>query len=203
MTAIRNEYFKQRRRIQNLASSYRRKGYDVQFEIPTIPKRITAASVRRLKKITVETIRQRTFGIDYETGEQISYYKAQLQLRKLRAAERSAQKILTERQVERLKASTVIINSFRYLISKYPPSAFLLASRWLDAQIRENGEEEVSRMLQRGSDAGLWIEPREAYKAENVKMMINGMMDFIGLDMQEKQVFMDSIDEEFSTWEDF
>lgn len=200
---IRNEYFKQRRRIQNLMSSYRRKGYDVQFEIPAIPKHITSGSVRRLKKITTETVRQRTFGVDYEAGEQISYYKAQAQLRKLRKIERSAQKIIAERQMERLRASTVIINSFRYLISKYPPSAFLLASRWLDAQIRENGEEEVSRMLQRGSDTGLWIEPREAYKAENVKMMLNGMMDFIGLDAQEKQVFMDSIDDEFSTWEDF
>ena len=58
-------------------------------------------------------------------------------------------------------------------------------------------------MLQQGADAGLWLTPKEAYKEETIKMMLNGMMDFIGLDEQEKQEFMESIDEEFSTWGEY
>lgn len=202
---LQTEYRKQRHRIQHLIASYRRKGYDVHFELPAIPKRITQASVRRLAKITPETVRKKTYGIDYETGEQISYYRAQSPRRLLKQKERQAKKSTQTKQkttqVGILKASTVIIRSFRYQISQYPPSAFLLVSRWLDAQIETFGAEAVSRMLQQGADAGLWLTPKEAYKEENVKMMLNGMMDFIGLDKQEKQEFMESIDEEFSTWE--
>ena len=203
---LQTEYRKQRRRIQNLIASYRRKGYDVQFELPAIPKRITQASVRRLAKITPKNEQKKTYGIDYETGEQISYYRGQSQRRLLKQKERQAKKTQTKQkttQVEVLKASTVIIRSFRYQISQYPPSAFLLVSRWLDAQIETYGAEAVSRMLQQGADAGLWLTPKEAYKEENIKMMLNGMMDFIGLDDQEKQEFMESIDEEFSTWGEY
>lgn len=204
---LQTEYRKQRRRIQNLIATYRRKGYDVQFELPAIPKRITQASVRRLAKITPETVREKTYGIDYETGEQISYYRAQAKRRILKQKERQTKKPVQTKQkttqVEVLKASTVIVRSFRYQISQYPPSAFLLVSRWLDAQIETYGAEAVSRMLQQGADTGLWLTPKEAYKEENIKMMLNGMMDFIGLDDQEKQEFMESIDEEFSTWGEY
>lgn len=204
---LQTEYRKQRRRVQNLIASYRRKGYDVQFELPAIPKRITQASVRRLVKITPKTVQEKTYGIDYETGEQISYYRAQSQRRILKQKERQTKKPTKTKQkttqVEILKASTVIIRSFRYQISQYPPSAFLLASRWLDAQLETYGAEAVSRMLQQGADAGLWLTPKEAYKEENINMMLNGMMDFIGLDDQEKQEFMESIDEEFLTWGEY
>ena len=64
---LQTEYRKQRRRIQNLIASYRRKGYDVQFELPAIPKRITQASIRRLAKIKPQTVQEKTYGIDYET----------------------------------------------------------------------------------------------------------------------------------------
>lgn len=204
---LQTEYRKQRRRVQNLIASYRRKGYDVQFELPAIPKKITQASIRRLAKITPKTVQEKTYGIDYETGEQISYYRAQsnrhLLKKKQHQTKKAAQTKQETTQVEVLKASTVIIRAFRYQISQYPPSAFLLVSRWLDAQIETYGAEAVSRMLQQGADAGLWLTPKEAYKEENVKMMLNGMMDFIGLDAQEKQKFMESIDEEFSTWEEY
>ena len=204
---LQTEYRKQRRRVQNLITSYRRKGYDVQFELPAIPKKITQASVRRLAKIKPKTVQEKTYGIDYETGEQLSFYRAQSQRRILKQKERQTKKPTQTKQkttqVEVLKASTIIVRSFRYQISQYPPSAFLLVSRWLDAQIETYGAEAVSRMLQQGADTGLWLTPKEAYKEENIKMMLNGMMDFIGLDDQEKQEFMESIDEEFSTWGEY
>lgn len=192
------EYRKQRRRIQNLTSSYRRKGYDVQFELPAIPKRITEASIRRLRNITPKTVQAKTFGIDVETGEQISYYRGQQQRRVMA---RRIKKTISVSPMPVPSMSNVIINSFRYQISQYPPSAFLLASRWLDAQIATNGTEEVAKMLQKGADEGLWLTPKEAYKDENIKMMINGMMDFLGFGAVEKREFMGSIDDEYSNWE--
>lgn len=194
-------YRKQRRRIQNLISSYRRKGYDVQFEIPAIPKRITEASIRRLRNITPKTVQAKTFGIDVETGEQISYYRGQQQRRAMTRRVRKTPSTPSVSPMPAPSMSNVIINSFRYQISQYPPSAFLLVSRWLDAQIATNGAEEVAKMLQKGADEGLWLTPKEAYKDENIKMMLNGMMDFLGFDAIEKREFMESIDDEYSNWE--
>ena len=203
---LQSEYRKQRRRVQNLIASYRRKGYDVQFELPAIPKKITQASVRRLAKIKPETVQEKTYGIDYETGEQISYYRAQSQRRLLKQKERQTKKPKQTKQkttqVEALKASTVIIRSFRYQISQYPPTAFLIVSRWLDEQIEAYGAEAVSRMLQQGADAGLWLTPKETYNKENIKMMMNGMMDYMGLDEETKKRFIEAIDEEFPGWEE-
>ena len=74
--AIINEYRRNRRRIQSTIYRYRKQGLEVNFELPKIPKNITAASVRRLEKITPKTIQKKTRGVDYSTGEIVSYFRA-------------------------------------------------------------------------------------------------------------------------------
>lgn len=71
MTA-KEQYGKQRRRIQSYISKLRRQGYSVDFVLPNIPKRITPASVRRLERITPEKIRKNATVFDVETGRLIT-----------------------------------------------------------------------------------------------------------------------------------
>ena len=53
------EYHKLRKRVQNRLSKYRTQGYDVSsITIPSIPKRITEGSIKRLNKITTSYIRK-------------------------------------------------------------------------------------------------------------------------------------------------
>lgn len=71
--AREQEYKRVRSRVQHRLSEYRVKGYDVSsINIPSIPKRITEASIRRLDKITTEYIRKHSVVVvvvDSSTGE--------------------------------------------------------------------------------------------------------------------------------------
>jgi hypothetical protein len=70
---IKQEYMKERRRIQQAISQQQKSGYIVPENLlPTIPKRITKASINRLKKITPKTIRSKSELIDFTTGEIIT-----------------------------------------------------------------------------------------------------------------------------------
>lgn len=69
----KQEYMKERRRIQQAISQQKKSGYIVPENLlPTIPKRITKASINRLKKITPKTIRSKSELIDFRTGEIIT-----------------------------------------------------------------------------------------------------------------------------------
>ena len=67
---IREQYLKERRRIQRFIRSATKRGYIIPENIlPDIPKRVTRASVSRLKKITPERIYSKSQYVSRETGE--------------------------------------------------------------------------------------------------------------------------------------
>ena len=205
--SVRSEYYKQRRRIQSLVSSYRRKGFDVQYEIPAIPKRITQASVRRLKKVTPAVVRQRTYGVDVETGEQISFFKASQQRREALADIRRRRRIEISTGIDipvrTPSFSNVIIESFRMTVANYPPTAMIICLQWLDQQISKFGEVHVAEMLQKSADAGMWLERKEAYDKEKVRQMLTGMMDIMKLTPSQQKEFLRAFDEEYNEEELF
>lgn len=69
----KQEYMKERKRIQQAISLQKKSGYIIPENLlPDIPKRITKASINRLKKITPKTIRSKSELIDFTTGEIIT-----------------------------------------------------------------------------------------------------------------------------------
>lgn len=69
----KQEYMKERKRIRQAISQQKKSGYIVPENLlPDIPKRITKASINRLKKITPKTIRSKSELIDFTTGEIIT-----------------------------------------------------------------------------------------------------------------------------------
>lgn len=69
LTPTQQEYRKERQRIQRQINRMTKRGYDVPDLLPKIPKNITQASVRRLKKLTTEKLYKESRFIDIETGE--------------------------------------------------------------------------------------------------------------------------------------
>lgn len=69
LTPTQQEYRRERQRIQRQINRMTKRGYDVPDLLPKIPKNITQASVRRLKKITTEKLYKESRFIDFETGE--------------------------------------------------------------------------------------------------------------------------------------
>lgn len=69
----KQEYMKERKRIRQAISRQKKSGYIVPENLlPDIPKRITKASINRLKKITPKTIRSKSELVDFTTGEIIT-----------------------------------------------------------------------------------------------------------------------------------
>lgn len=69
----KQEYMKERKRIHQAISRQKKSGYIISENLlPDIPKRITKASINRLKKITPKTIRSKSELIDFTTGEIIT-----------------------------------------------------------------------------------------------------------------------------------
>lgn len=70
---LKQEYMKERKRIQQAVSRKKKSGYIVPENLlPDIPKRITRASINRLKKITPKTIISKSELVDFTTGEIIT-----------------------------------------------------------------------------------------------------------------------------------
>ena len=69
----KQEYMKERKRIRQAISQQKKSGYIVPENLlPDIPKRITKASINRLKKITPKMIRSKSQLVDFTTGEIIT-----------------------------------------------------------------------------------------------------------------------------------
>lgn len=69
LSDVKQTYRKERQRIQRQINRMTKRGYDVPELLPKIPKKITEASVRRLKKLTTEKLYKESRFIDFETGE--------------------------------------------------------------------------------------------------------------------------------------
>ena len=83
LSPLQQEYRKQRRRVQEFVRRAKKRGY--QFEegiIPNIPKKITKASVERLKKLTPKKLYEKAEYVDIETGEIKTPKQRQLEVRK-------------------------------------------------------------------------------------------------------------------------
>lgn len=66
---VRAEYNKERRRIQNFLRRAEKRGYiGTENILPPVPKNVTQASVRRLKKLTANELYKKMKFVDRETG---------------------------------------------------------------------------------------------------------------------------------------
>ena len=92
LTPLQQEYKKQRKRIQQFIRRAEKRGY--QFEpnvLPQKPKRITAQSVERLKKLTPEKLYKKSvYGGEATYGEIVSGEKGR-KLERKRSAEKAVQ----------------------------------------------------------------------------------------------------------------
>lgn len=68
-TPIQTEYHKQLSRIKRGIRELKKQGYNITYELPKTPKRITSKSVEKLRKITRSDIRKGSTYVSRTTGE--------------------------------------------------------------------------------------------------------------------------------------
>lgn len=167
---IREQYLQERRRIQRFIRSATKRGYIIPENIlPDIPKRVTRASVSRLKKITPEKFYSKSQYVSRETGE-IKTGKAGRAEERKAASKKAAETRRRKEETSRAKkeyiprASDIILTNLRETLANFVPSGQMsrfmqenamnnrnYALGILDDAIKELGEEQVAKNIQKNA----------------------------------------------------
>lgn len=136
LSLVQAEYQKNRKRVQSYIREFRKIGYDVDENIlPSIPKKITQASVRRLQKITKKAFREKlTEFIDYETGEILEGKEARKREKEIRKLQREAKRKAKQRAQQPIQQIPQItfVGHLREVIENLPDE------RWLKGRVVKN-----------------------------------------------------------------
>lgn len=213
LTPIQQQYRKERRRIQGAMKRLEKQGYVIPEDLlPSIPKKITQASINRLKKITSESIYKKSKYLDFETGEItpgiVARDKARSQRAKEAARSRAFKQEYTSPDVyidppqytKFPSGADIIINNFRIdVIGRFPKSAGPILTRWLDILLSQTSKEDVANMLQTAASNGIIIDYKVAYNRDTLMAAIADFMNYLG-NLELKQYLIDMLEFE-EDWE--
>nr|DAL75839.1 MAG TPA: hypothetical protein [Caudoviricetes sp.] len=214
LTPIQQQYRKERRRIQNAMNRLEKQGYVLPEDLlPSMPKKVTQASINRLKKITSESIYKKSKKLDFETGEITPGIVARDKARSQRAKEAARRRAFKQEYVSPQvyteppqyttfpSGADIIINNFRSdVIGRFPESAGPILNRWLDGLLAQQDKEDVANMLETAAANGVVIDYKVAYNTEALMGAIADFMDYLDTTSGFKQDLMDTLEFE-EDWE--
>lgn len=193
---IKQQYRKERNRILSTINRYKKAGYDVNLEVPKIPKKITKGSVRRLQKIDVRTIRSKSEYVDIDTGEILNYEVAKRKRRKNVSRE-------TKTEIYIPTESELALSRINEIIEDYPDRSRDLFKTKLASAISIYGSEKVGNIISDMISAGEIVAPSEAYNYQLLIEMSNDLMRRLDFNEREINEVMEDIFNESSAVEEF
>lgn len=162
--SIEQAYRKERKRVLAARRRLEKQGFLLNSEAPAIPKRITENSIRKLKKITPSSIREKSLWLDYTTGEVIEGYRRNT-IRKLRKEQKTEYDVTdindpTEPEDD-LKTSIIIdnfIHEVRMIGFKEVEDVIF---NWMNFYIHMMGRDGFAELLTDAASQGIQIEVSE------------------------------------------
>lgn len=214
---LRIEYFRQRKRIQGTKRRYKKQGFEVDFELPKIPKNITQASVDRLTKIKPKQIQEKTIYVDPLTGEELSYFHgkkvikereseqtqayiktAQYEYDTLKARDNLKDEYIAAKKEEYLQTfdfSEHVIDAFRSMIALFPKIAEPYLTKWLDMAIEQFGKEVVADGLAKAINDGNMLTRKTAYSETELANYTERLFKFFNVGNFEREEFETTFEE--------
>lgn len=201
-SAVEQEYNKQLKRVKSFVRRAEKKGFIFSENvIPSKPKRITQASVRKLEKLTptklyqkAEYVSELTYGevVSGKKGLQFNkeYQKEQRKTKKKQANIPLEPPTQESTNTEGFTPPTyvsydesffarVVISNYRVNLQRFNEMCRELLTNWLDEQITKNGELAVAVMLEDGAKAGYLVNYQIAYEAQKIFEYMSHMMDYM------------------------
>lgn len=157
--SIEQAYRKERKRVLAARRRLEKQGFLLNSEAPAIPKRITENSIRKLKKITPSSIREKSLWLDYTTGEVIEGYRRNT-IRKLRKEQKTDINAPTEPEDD-LKTAIIIdnfIHEVRMIGFKEVEDVIF---NWMNFYIHMMGRDGFAELLTDAASQGIQIEVSE------------------------------------------
>lgn len=192
---VEQEYYKQVKRIKSFISRVEKRGYIFEEKvIPVKPKRVTQASVRKLKKLTPQQLyKKAVYGGELTQGEIVKGTKGQA-LEKLARKEARKHKFHIPTQeptntpgfipphnvsTDQSMFDNTVILRFTESISHYNRSANYVLNQWLDRVLAQAGRHDTAVMLENAQQAGLLALWQVAYNYEKLIGRLNVMLDYL------------------------
>ena len=157
-------YRRERQRIQRQINRMAKRGYDVPQLLPKIPKLITQASVRRLKKLTTEKLYKESRFIDIETGEILTSKEGQELERSRR--KKPKQKVqappptpIAPPEPDYVMFDKQILTVFTMDMTEIfgrNERLFNYITRWYNMSLEKYGAEEMAEALEKAKSEGLF-----------------------------------------------
>ena len=177
ISETRKEYNRQRKRIQNFISRNKKRGFLFDENIlPKIPKRVTQASVNRLKKLTPEKLYSKSKHLDTETGEITKGLQASKELRRKAREEKKRRK---KQRDNTITFEDIVISNTLARVSQFRSELVPVFENWMDRLIQDNGRLEVAKMLQKGASEGKIVDFKVMYSETEMYKYFSDMMDFL------------------------
>lgn len=214
---LRIEYFKQRKRIQATIRRYKKQGFEVDFELPKIPKNITRASIKNLEKIKPKQIQEKSIYVDPLTGEELSYFRgkkvikerkseqtqayvktAQYEYETLKARDKLKDEYITAKKEEYLQTfdfNEHVIDAFRSMIALFPKMAEPYLTKWLDMSIEQFGKEVVADGLAKAINEGNMLTRKTAYSETELANYTERLFKFFNVENFEREEFETAFEE--------
>lgn len=215
LTPAEKAYNRERRRIQRQINRMSERGYDVPENIlPPQPKRITAASVRRLQKITTPKLYERSRFIDVETGEILTGSEGR-RLERKSAARRAAETRRAVREtkreyrqpeppeaqlpvVEYVQFDEQILTVFQMEMTEIygrNEKLFNYVSRWFQMARQRYGDEDFADALERAKANGEWPGWEGVSDSEILVGKLTGILEMVGGTSGGRQEILEALEE--------
>nr|DAR07392.1 MAG TPA: hypothetical protein [Caudoviricetes sp.] len=213
LSAIQKAYNKERRRIQRQISRMEQRGYLLPENIlPKQPKRITQASVRRLKNLSTKNLYQKAEYVNVDTGEIVSGRYGRT-LERQASARKGAEKRLTRKSknVSRETYNEVEVNPNDVLydyanqiftvfqiemtqIYGRNDKLFRYISRWFNRSRLQYGDEDFADALEKSKEAGMWPGWEGVSDTEILVGELNGILEMVGGTQGGREEIMESLE---------
>lgn len=214
---LRIEYFRQRKRIQATKRRYNKQGFEVDFELPKIPKNITQSSINKLEKIKPKQIQEKSIYVDPLTGEELSYFHgkkvikerkseqtlayvktAQYEYETLKARDNLKDEYISAKKEEYLQTfdfSEHVIDAFRSMIALFPKMAEPYLTKWVNMAIDEFGKEVVADGLAKAINDGNMLTRKTAYSETELVNYTERLFKFFNVGNFEREEFETAFEE--------
>lgn len=224
LTPTQQEYRRERQRIQQQINRMTKRGYDVPELLPKTPKKITEASVRRLKKLTTEKLYKESRFIDIETGEILTGKQGQLienKQRAQKAAQTRRNKSKTSEippqdktivhqdrngkivyEVEVVQFDQQILTVFNMEMTEIfgrTPKLFNYITAWFTASRFKYGDEELAEVLQQTKESGGWPGWECVSDEELLRGKLTTITDLMAINRESREEMFEEL-EQLEDW---
>lgn len=224
LTPTQQEYRRERQRIQRQINRMTKRGYDVPELLPKIPKKITEASVHRLKKLTAEKLYKESRFIDIETGEILTGKQGQLIENKQRA-QRAAQTRINKRKTSKIPPKdktkgyqdrngkpvydVEVVQFDRQVLTVFTmemteifgrnEKLFNYITRWYNSSIAKYGEEEMAEMLEEAKSKDMFPGWESVSDTERLVGKLSAMTDLLAINSESREELFEEL-EQLEDW---